>query len=115
VVREAKSLSIAGDQDPDSDANVSMRLDRLDARLQAAHQAEAARTVKQSDASAAKGYALGNRVIAELVGGMAGGAIVGGTIDHFTGTSPLALLVLLFLGVGVAFRNIIRLSNQRPE
>ena len=107
---------MADDQaDPNDDASDSARLNRLDERLKAIRSADAAREVKAAGPSAAKGYALGNRVIAELVGGMAGGAIVGGTIDHFAGTSPLALLVLLFLGIGVAFRNIIRLSNQRPD
>ena len=58
---------------------------------------------------------LGNRVLAELIGGMIGGALIGWVIDRFAGTSPWALLVMLFLGIVVAFRNIIRISNQRPE
>ena len=60
------------------------------------------------------GYRLGNRVLAELLGGMIGGALIGWVIDRFAGTSPWGLLVMLFLGIIVAFRNIIRIS-QPPK
>jgi ATP synthase protein I len=60
-------------------------------------------------------YRLGNRVLAELVGGLIGGAVVGWTLDYFLGTKPWLLLVMLFLGIIVAFRNIIRISNQRSK
>jgi ATP synthase protein I len=53
-------------------------------------------------------------VLAELIGGLAGGAFLGWVIDQFAGTSPWGLLVMLFVGVGVAFRNIIRISSRRP-
>lgn len=89
------------------------RLSRLNARLDAARQQEAARKPapdrEKSDAS----YRLGNRVLAELLGGLAGGAFIGWVIDQFAGTRPWGLLVMLFVGMGVAFRNIIRISNGR--
>jgi ATP synthase protein I len=56
---------------------------------------------------------VGNRVLAELIGGLAGGAFFGWVIDQFAGTRPWGLLVMLFVGIGVAFRNIIRISNGR--
>ena len=89
------------------------RLRALDARLQRAKAAEDQRTganravVSQSDK-------LGNRVLAELLGGMIGGAAIGWALDQLFDTTPLLLLTLLFLGIGVAFRNIIRLS-KRPK
>ncbi|WP_310530476.1 AtpZ/AtpI family protein, partial [Novosphingobium sp.] len=55
------------------------------------------------------------RVLAELIGGIGGGAFIGWVIDHFAGTSPWGLLVVMFLGIIVAFRSIIRMSAQRPE
>lgn len=88
------------------------RLDRLDERLARAQEAEAKRTGggrKSED----ENYRLGNRVLAELLGGMIGGAAIGWTIDYFAGTSPWGLLVMLFLGIGVAFRNIFRISNRQ--
>lgn len=90
------------------------RLKSLDERLKQAKHDEAVRT-----GAAQKGqdenYRLGNRVLAELIGGIAGGALIGWVIDRFAGTSPWGLLVMLFLGIIVAFRNIIRISNQRPK
>src|SRR3546814_8107913 len=62
-----------------------------------------------------QGYRLGNRVLAELVGGIAGGALIGWFFDWLFSTSPWLLLVFLFLGIIVAFRNIIRISNERPK
>ena len=37
--------------------------------------------------------------------------LMGWLIDRFAGTSPWGLLVMLFMGIIVAFRNIIRLSK----
>ena len=44
-----------------------------------------------------------------------GGAVIGYAIGFFTGTNPWGLLVGLFLGIVVAFRNIIRAANRRPD
>ena len=88
------------------------RVDALEKRLQAAREREDQRNrpqVQGADAS----YKLGHRVLAELLGGLLGGAVIGWVIDYFAGTSPWALLVMLFLGTVVAFRNIIRVSNRR--
>lgn len=89
------------------------RIDALEGRLKAAREREEQRTKPQVQGADAN-YRLGNRVLAELLGGLLGGAVIGWVIDHFAGTSPWGLLVMLFLGIIVAFRNIIRISNQRP-
>ena len=44
-----------------------------------------------------------------------GPPFTGWVIDRFAGTSPWGLLVMMFLGIIVAFRNIIRISNRRPD
>jgi ATP synthase protein I len=90
------------------------RIDALEERLRAAREREEQRNkpqVRGADAS----YKLGNRVLAELLGGLLGGALIGWVIDRFAGTSPWGLLVMLFLGIAVAFRNIIRISSRRPD
>ncbi len=90
------------------------RLTSLDERLQAVHHAEQVRTglaQKKPD----KGYSQGNRVLTELIAGLVGGGLMGWLFDRWLGTTPWLLLVMLFLGMGVAFRNIIRISNERPE
>lgn len=90
------------------------RLTSLEERLKAAHEAEAVRTGSKHK-KPSKGYSQGNRVLAELLAGLVGGALIGWLIDRWLDSAPVALLVSLFLGIAVAFRNIVRISNERPE
>lgn len=91
------------------------RIDALDRRLQAAREREEERNRPAAGMEADANYRIGNRVLAELIGGIGGGAFLGWVIDHFAGTSPWGLLAVMFLGIIVAFRNIIRISNRRPD
>ena len=90
------------------------RITSLEERIAKAERAEKVRqgtTKQQGD----DGSRLGNRVLAELIGGLAGGAVVGGTLDYFLRTSPWLLLAFLGLGIVVAFRNISRFTTtKRP-
>lgn len=54
-------------------------------------------------------------MLTELIGALVGGGIIGWVLDHWLGTSPWLLLVMIALAVVVAFRNIMRISNERPE
>ncbi|SNS64870.1 ATP synthase protein I [Sphingomonas laterariae] len=99
-------------QDPPSVEDA--RLTSLQQRLKAAAEAERDRTATKQ-AKPGKGYSQGNRVLAELIAGPAVGALVGWVLDRWLGTTPWILLAMLFLGIGVGFRNIIRISNERPE
>ena len=102
--------------DPGRDplAGEDPRLTSLDERLARVRADEATRSGKSAQGQG-KGYSQGNRVLAELIGGIAGGALIGWLLDRLFGTAPLLLLVLMFLGIGVAFRNIIKISGERPE
>lgn len=91
------------------------RIEALEARLKAAREQEEQRNKPSGGAEADANYRMGNRVLAELLGGIGGGAFLGWVIDHFAGTTPWGLLVVMFLGIIVAFRNIIRMSSQRPK
>ena len=91
------------------------RIDALEVRLKAAREREEERTKPAGGAGADANYKLGNRVLAELIGGIGGGAFIGWVIDHFAGTSPWGLLVVMALGIIVSFRNIIRISSRRPD
>ena len=90
------------------------RLDSLKERLQQAGQDEAVRTGRDQK-GVDEGYRLGNRVLAELIGGIAGGLLIGWVLDLLFGTKPWLLLAFLFLGIISAFRNIIRISTKRPK
>jgi ATP synthase protein I len=88
------------------------RLDSLDERLGRLEASEAERMGSGKPASADAGYRLGNRVLADLIGGIAGGALIGWLIDRVAGTWPWGFMIFLFLGIIVAFRNIFRIANQ---
>ena len=90
------------------------RIDALEARLRAAHEREEERnrsTVQGPDAN----YRSGNRVLADLLGGILGGCVIGWAVDALFATTPWGLLAGLFIGIGVAFRNIIVAANTRPD
>ena len=91
------------------------RIDALEERLRAAREREEERTRPAAGAEADANYRLGNRVLAELIGGIGGGAFIGWVIDWAAGTSPWGLLVVMALGIIVAFRSIIRISTRRPD
>jgi len=103
--------------DPDARDPVGedARLNALDERLRAARKHEEKRTTPVAGAEADENYRAGNRVLAQLLGGIVGGVFLGWVIDHFAGTAPWGLLVMMFLGIFVSFRNIIRMSNRRPD
>ena len=90
------------------------RLDSLDERIRQAQIDEAVRT-GQARKGADRNQQLGNRVLSYLIGGLAGGALIGWVLDKLFGTSPLLLISLLILGTIGGFWNIIKISTQRPD
>lgn len=86
--------------------------DDLDRRIAAAKVASGVAEVKPVEA---KGYGQGARVLTELIGAPLGAGVIGFALDHWFNTSPWCLMILLVLGVVVAFRNIYRISKERPE
>lgn len=91
------------------------RIDALNERLKAAREREDERNRPVAGGEVDANYRMGSRILAELIGGIGGGAFIGWVIDHFAGTSPWGLLVVMFLGIIVSFRSIIRNSNRRPD
>jgi len=104
---------VSDDPAQDGNGKNDPRLDSLDMQLRQVRKAEAERT--GSDTPPAKGMRQGNRVLTELIAGPAGGALVGWLFDQLFDTAPALLLVCMFLGIAVAFRNIYRISQERPE
>ena len=91
------------------------RIDALEARLKAAREREEKRSGSESKRKADADYRSGNRVLADLLGGLIGGSVIGYGVDTLAGTWPWGLLVGLFAGIGVAFRNIFRMAGtQKP-
>lgn len=103
------------DKTPDREpVGEDARVRALEERLAAAKEREDQRNrplVQEVDAN----YRMGNRVLADLLGGIGGGALIGWVIDRFADTAPWGLMVMLILGIIVAFRNIFRMANQRSD
>jgi len=91
------------------------RIRALDERLKNLREREEVRNQPKAGVEADENYRIGNRVLSELLGGIAGGLFLGWLIDHFAGTSPWGLLGMMFFGIFIAFRNIIRITNRRPD
>jgi len=90
------------------------RLGSLEERLRRAQAEEAERT-GQARRAADRNEQLGNRVLSYLIGGLAGGALIGWVLDRLLGTSPWLLITLLVLGTIGGFWNIIKISTRRPD
>ena len=86
------------------------RLSSIDERLGRLEASEAKRTGKDRP-GADPNARMANRVLADLIGGIAGGALMGWLVDRLFGTWPWGFMILLFLGIVVAFRNIFRIAN----
>jgi ATP synthase protein I len=102
--------------DPGQDPKLQedARLTSLDERLRQAKADEAVRT-GQGRKGADRNEQLGNRVLSYLIGGLAGGALIGWVLDRLFDTSPLLLITLMLLGAVGGFWNIIKISTQRPD
>lgn len=90
------------------------RLTSLDRRLRQAQAEEAARTGKNRPTSQT-GRTQGMRILSDLFGIPFGSALIGWLIDRWLETAPWVMLAMLFLGFGIAVRNVLRISRERPR
>ena len=90
------------------------RLTSLDRRLKQAQLEEAVRSGKTKTASNV-GRSQGMRILSDLIGIPFGSALIGWLLDKWLDTRPWVMLALLFLGFGIAVRNVLWISRQRPE
>ncbi|MDE0932173.1 MAG: AtpZ/AtpI family protein [Novosphingopyxis baekryungensis] len=90
-----------------------VRIDSLQQRIDDAQREELGRSGRKDAHGVDNNYQLGSRVLSYLVGGIGGGGLIGWTLDRLIGTSPWLLLLCLFLGIGVAFRNVYRIATRK--
>jgi ATP synthase protein I len=90
------------------------RLTSLDQRLKQAQREEAVRTGKTKTVSNV-GRSQGMRILSDLFGIPFGSALIGWLLDRWLGTAPWVMLALLFLGFGIAVRNVLRISRESPK
>ena len=92
------------------------KLDALSRQLAERQQrGDAANRAKQAEdgsmAEAGRAMSLGFRAITELVVGLGVGAAVGYGLDQLTGTTPLLMILFLFLGMAAGVWNVMRIAN----
>lgn len=54
----------------------------------------------------------GLRVLSEFVAGVIAGCLIGWLLDYWLGSSPVALIVFLFLGTATGFWNVYRIAAK---
>jgi len=91
------------------------RLSSLDERLKRAERLEAERTGRVSPESQRVIRSAGMRILQDLVGLPLGGALIGWVVDSWLETRPWVMLAMLFLGFGVAMRNVMRAASGRGD
>lgn len=89
------------------------RLDSLDKRLKHAEQVEDGRHPTIDQVTGVRSNAA--RAIQSMVGMPLGGAIIGWTLDHFLGTAPWIMLVLMFIGFAGGVIDVLRFANRAPD
>ena len=98
-------------QDPKSPEDA--RLTSLNQRLKQAQLEEAVRKGKPDiERSRQVVRSVGMRILSDLVGLPLGGFVVGWVLDWWFGTLPWLTLAMLFLGFGLAVRNVMRIAKQ---
>lgn len=99
-------------EDPKSPQDA--RLASLDERLARAQAEEAERTAGSRWAGPLTSKSDGARILSVLFGYPLGSALIGWLIDRWAGTSWV-VLVMLFLGFGIAIREVWKISKQSPQ
>ncbi|WP_342360536.1 AtpZ/AtpI family protein [Terrarubrum flagellatum] len=97
------------------DEALKARLEKLSAALDATKQAPTRRFAEAaSNDASGQGSAmnLGFRVLTEFVAGVIAGCLIGYLLDLWLGTSPVALIVFIFLGTATGFWNVYRIAMK---
>ena len=106
-------------EEPDLKSPEDARLTSLNQRLRQAQLEEAARKGRPDAARSQQLVrSVGQRLLYDLVGLPFGGGLIGWLLDRWLGTAPWIMLAMLFLGFGLAVRNVMRISktgSDRPE
>ena len=101
-------------QEPNSPKDA--RLEKLDERLDRLKAEEAKADGRRMSAESQRVIkSAGMRILSDLIGLPFGAGLIGWLIDRAAGTTPWVMLVMLFLGFGLAVRSVLRHSNNRPD
>jgi len=85
----------------------------LQARLDAARQAEEARLAREHAPLRDESRAMAGQVAATMLGYPLGGIVIGWGLDEIFGTHPWIMLVLMFAAFAGALLQVVRSNNKR--
>lgn len=92
------------------------RLTSLNERLNRVQSEEAAKLARvDTQRSQQLVRSVGMRILSVLIGYPLGGGLIGWALDQWLGTLPWVTLGLMFLGFGLAVREVLRTANQSPK
>ena len=92
------------------------RLTSLNRRLRQAQLEEAARKGRpDAERSQRLVRSVGTRLLYDLIGLPFGGGLIGWLLDRWLGTAPWVMLAMLFLGFGLAVRNVMRVAKSGQD
>ena len=101
-------------QDPQSPKDA--RLESLDKRLDRIKAEEARQSNRRMSAESQRVIkSAGMRILSDLIGLPFGAGLIGWLIDRWLETTPWVMLVMLFLGFGLAVRSVLRVASNRPD
>ncbi|SFG75921.1 AtpZ/AtpI family protein [Methylobacterium gossipiicola] len=103
-----------GEQARDDD--LSQRLKRLETQIERKRPSAPSGSAPRSGSSTGPsplGQAM--RLSTEFIAGVLAGGILGWMADHFLGTKPWGLIVLLMLGFLTGVYNVMRVSGALPK
>jgi ATP synthase protein I len=92
------------------DAKLKARLAKLSDALDAQATQEAEKQARLGPDSTGGALSQGLRVMSEFVAAVIVGTFIGWQIDAFAGTSPVFLLLFMFLGTAAGLWNVYRLA-----
>ena len=92
------------------------RLASLDERLDRVKAGEAAKEGRRVSAESQRVIrSAGSRILSVLIGYPLGGGLIGWALDQWLRTLPWLTLGLMFLGFGLAVREVLRTANKGPN
>ena len=104
--------------EPDEDFRTpeDARITSLNQRLNRVQSEEAAKQARiDRERSQILVRSVGMRILSVLIGYPLGGGLIGWALDQWLGTLPWVTLGLMFLGFGLAVREVLRTANQGPK
>lgn len=97
----------------DPKESLEERLKRLDSSLASRQKTRDGADADEARASASRnGYAVAMKLSSEFVAAIIVGAILGYLLDHFAGTGPWGMIVLLLLGFCAGVLNVMRAAGM---